>query len=117
MENDATHKACAAGRMFMVIIASKYVLTIKYYIKDSKTNVSAVTTKKFKAFGYVANGYYDMPSKLTMRAYGDDYYMWDAKNNYWFGHKSDQPKEKGTPGSNYPTSSDAQRWYNKDAKF
>ena len=26
--------------MFMVIIASKYVLTIKYYIKDSKTNVS-----------------------------------------------------------------------------
>lgn len=42
--------------MFMVIIASKYVLTIKYYIKDSKTNVSAVTTKKFKAFGYVANG-------------------------------------------------------------
>ena len=117
MVNDAKKKTCASGRMFMVIMPGTYVLTIKYYIKDTKTNVSGVITKKFDSFEYVANHYYDMPSKLTVRYYGDDYYMWDAKNEYWFGHKGEQPKEMGTPGSNYPTSSDALRWYNKTAKF
>ena len=79
MENDADHKSCATGRMFMVIMPGTYALTIKYYITDTKTKVSGVITKKFKSFKYEANGYYDMPSKLTMRAYDGDYYMWDAK--------------------------------------
>lgn len=117
MVNDAEKKTCASGRMFMVIMPGTYVLTIKYYIKDTKTNVSGVITKKFNSFEYVANCYYDLPSKLTVRYYGDDYYMWDAKNEYWFGHKDEQPKEMGTPGSNYPTSSDALRWCNQTAKF
>lgn len=117
MVNDAEKKTCASGRMFMVIMPGTYVLTIKYYIKDTKTSVSGVITKKFNSFEYVANCYYDLPSKLTVRYYGDDYYMWDAKNEYWFGHKDEQPKEMGTPGSNYPTSSDALRWCNQTAKF
>lgn len=115
MVNDAEKKTCASGRMFMVIMPGKYVLTIKYYITDTKTGVSGVITKKFKSFEYVANRYYDMPSKLTVRYYGDDYYMWDAKKDYWFGHKDDQPKEMGIPGHNYPTSSDTQRWCNTAA--
>ena len=115
MVNDAKKENCAAGRMFMVIMPGTYALTIKYYIKDTKTNVSGVITKKFNSFEYVANRYYDMPSKLTVRYYGDDYYMWDAKKEYWFGHKDDQPKEMGIPGHNYPTSSDTQRWCNTAA--
>ena len=115
MVNDAKKENCAAGRMFMVIMPGTYALTIKYYIKDTKTNVSGVITKKFNSFKYVANRYYDMPSKLTVRYYGDDYYMWDAKKDYWFGHKDDQPKEMGIPGHNYPTSSDTQRWCNTAA--
>ena len=117
MVNDAEKKTCASGRMFMVIMPGTYVLTIKYYITDTKTGVSGVITKKFKSFEYVANRYYDMPSKLTVRYYGDDYYMWDAKKDYWFGHKDDQPKEMGIPGHNYPTSSDTQRWCNTAAQF
>lgn len=117
MVNDAEKKTCASGRMFMVIMPGTYVLTIKYYITDTKTGVSGVITKKFNSFEYVANRYYDMPSKLTVRYYGDDYYMWDAKKDYWFGHTNEQPKEMGTPGSNYPTSSDAQRWCNVAATF
>ena len=115
MVNDAKKENCAAGRMFMVIMPGTYALTIKYYIKDTKTNVSGVITKKFNSFKYVANRYYDMPSKLTVRYYGDDYYMWDAKKDYWFGHKDEQPKEMGIPGHNYPTSSDTQRWCNTAA--
>lgn len=117
MVNNAEKDTCASGRMFMVIMPGTYVLTIKYYITDTKTGVSGVITKKFKSFEYVANRYYDMPSKLTVRYYGDDYYMWDAKKDYWFGHTNEQPKEMGTPGSNYPTSSDTQRWCNETATF
>ena len=117
MQNDATGKKCAAGRMFMVMMPGKYKLTVKYYVTDTETQVSGVITKKFPAFEYGANDYYDIPSALNIKYYGDDYYTWDAKKDYWYGHENDQPKEMGIPGSNYPTSDDADRWYNKDAMF
>lgn len=117
MQNDATGKNCAAGRMFMVMMPGKYKLTVKYYVTDTKTQVSGVITKKFPAFEYGANDYYDIPSALNIKYYGDDYYTWDAKKEYWAGHKGDQPKVVGIQGSNYPTSADADRWYNKDATF
>lgn len=98
--------------MFMVIMPGKYKLTIKYYVRDKKTGVSGIITKTFGEFQYDANGYYDMPAALSIRNYGDDYYAWDAKKEYWFGHKNNQPKKTGVPGSNYPTSADGNRWYN-----
>lgn len=116
MQNDATGKKCAAGRMFMVMMPGKYKLTVKYYVTDTETQVSGVITKKFPAFEYGANDYYDIPSALNIKYYGDDYYTWDAKKEYWAGHKGDQPKVVGIPGSNYPTSADADRWFNP-AKF
>lgn len=117
MKNDATGKNCAAGRMFMVMMPGKYRLTVKYFVKDIETNASGVITKKFPAFEYGANDYYDIPSALNIKYYGDDYYTWDAKKDYWYGHKNDQPKKIGIQKSNYPTSADADRWYNKDATF
>lgn len=116
MQNDATGKKCAAGRMFMVMMPGKYKLTVKYYVTDTETQVSGVITKKFPAFEYGANDYYDIPSALNIKYYGDDYYTWDAKKEYWAGHKGDQPKVVGIQGSNYPTSADADRWFNP-AKF
>ncbi len=112
MQNNAAGTSCEAGRMFMVIMPGKYKLTIKYYVRDKETGVSGVITKTFGEFQYDANGYYDMPAALSIRNYGDDYYAWDAKKEYWFGHKNNQPKKMGVPGSNYPTSADGNRWYN-----
>ena len=116
MQNDATGKNCAAGRMFMVMMPGKYRLTVKYFVKDIETDASGVIIKKFPAFEYGANDYYDIPSALNIKYYGDDYYTWDAKKDYWYGHKNDQPKKIGIQKSNYPTSADADRWYNP-AKF
>ncbi len=112
MQNKADGTGCEASRMFMVIMPGKYKLTIKYYVRDKETGVSGVITKTFGEFQYDANGYYDMPAALSIRSYGDDYYAWDAKKEYWFGHKNDQPKKTGVSGSNYPTSADGNRWYN-----
>ena len=116
MKNNAAGTNCAAGRMFMVMMPGKYKLTVKYYVTDTETQVSGVITKKLAEFEYGANDYYDIPSALSIKYYGDDYYTWDAKKEYWAGHKGDQPKIVGIQGSNYPTSADADRWFNP-AKF
>lgn len=113
LKNNLSKTGCETGRMFMVIAPGKYKLTVKYYIKDTQTGTMGTITKTFGSSTYEANGYYDMPAKLTMRAFDAKYYTWDAKKDYWFGHENDQPKANGSNNiKTFPTSSDAQRWYN-----
>ena len=107
---------CSAGRMFMVIAPGTYKLTVNFYVKDTETKVSGVITKKFDSFNYDANDYYDIASKLDIYAAGK-YYMWDAKQDYWYQHENDQPKKVDVPDSNYPTNADDDRWYNTTATF
>ncbi|WP_455062747.1 hypothetical protein [Prevotella fusca] len=116
MKNSLSKTGCETGRMFMVIAPGTYELTVKFYVKDTHTNVSGVITKTFKQFNYGANDYYDIASALDITAAGK-YYMWDAKQDYWYQHDSDQPKEVNVQGPNSPTSADADRWYNNKAKF
>ena len=115
MKNSPSKIGCETGRMFMVIAPGTYKLTVKYYLTDTQTDVSGVITKKFGSFNYGANDYYDIASALDITAAGK-YYMWDAKQDYWYQYEGSQPKVADTPGSNYPTESDVLRWHNK-AKF
>ena len=108
--------SCSAGRMFMVIAPGTYKLTVNFYVKDTQSDVSGVITKKFGSFNYGANDYYEIASKLDIYAAGK-YYMWDAKQDYWYQHEKDQPKKIDVPGSNYPTNADADRWHNTTATF
>lgn len=98
---------------FMVIAPGSHKLTVKYYVKDTQTNVEGVIIKKLKSFNYKAKEYYDIASKLDVKAHDGTYYMWDAKKNYWAGYESTQPKKNGDTNNNYPTATDANRWYNK----
>lgn len=116
MKNSPSKIGCETGRMFMVIAPGTYKLTVKYYLKDTHTNVSGVITKNFKQFNYGANDYYDIDSKLNITAAGK-YYMWDAEQDYWYQHENDQPKVVNVKGPNSPTSADANRWYNTTATF
>lgn len=113
LKNNLAKTSCETGRMFMVIAPGTYTLTVKYYITDTQTGTTGTITKTFGSAAYAANDYYDISAKLTMRAFDAKYYTWDAQKDYWFGHENDQPKENGTYNiTTYPTSSDAQRWYN-----
>ena len=113
LKKNLSKPGCETGRMFMVIAPGKYKLTVKYYIKDTQTSTMGTITKTFGSSTYEANGYYDMPAKLTMRAFDAKYYTWDAQKDYWFGYENDQPKANGSNNiTTVPTSSDAQRWYN-----
>ena len=110
MKTKAT--GCSAGRAFMVIAPGTYKLTVKYYLNDPQTGVSGIVTKYLKSGTYNANDYYDISAALNIRSYKDDYYTWDAKAEYWAGHKDVQPKIINRSNSNYPTSADAKRWFN-----
>lgn len=105
---------------YMVIAPGTHELTIRYWLKDPVTGIKGTITKGFSAFNYAANNYYDMWGNLDIRSYdGTKYYMWDAKQNYWYQHEWNspnpwQPTIEYTNNPNYPqnVASDPDRWYN-----
>lgn len=107
---------------YMIIAPGTHELTIRYWLKDPVTGTEGTITKGFLAFNYAANNYYDMWGNLDIRSYNDaKYYLWDAKQNYWYQHEWDsadpwQPTQEGWDHSNpnYPQSatSDPDRWHN-----
>ena len=43
-----------------------------------------------------------------------EYYMWDAKKHYWYGHEADQPTIPETSNNTtYPKNNTDQRWYHE----
>ncbi len=116
---------------YVVMKPGVHKLTIKYYIQDVFTKVSDVITKHYPSFDYKENTYYPMPANLKILNFSPMYYMWDAKQNYWYPHQwgtTDvwQPKVSAEimssyaklPGdsynNNYPREKDTapDRWYN-----
>ena len=115
--------------LYMVVAPGEYTIKVKYTLFDTKTNKTLTLTKSYGSRTLVANTIYDIPVNLSMATSstiaeipnlygGHNYYMWDAKENYWFGHEWDsanpwQPTGTGsTP--NYPKSNaDGDRWFHE----
>lgn len=104
--------------LYVVIAPGEHKLSVKYTVSDAKNTVMTIT-KSYKKHNFGANKICDIPVNLGVRHYsGKNYYMWDARENYWFGHEWDsadpwQPKENGKEDPRYPRSADDDRWYNK----
>jgi hypothetical protein len=100
----------ATNGAYVVIRPGTHALTVRYWIKDYATNVEGAITKTYDSFKYEKNDYYDMTANINVTDYdGRQYYMWDAKNNYWNGHEWNsanpwQPVLTGKNNSNYPVS-------------
>ncbi|MDY3105204.1 MAG: hypothetical protein SOW45_10975 [Prevotella sp.] len=78
-------------------------------------------TKSYKSHHFAANKICDIPVYLgAIPLYnGHNYYMWDARENYWSGHEWDasdawQPTKNTVGNDDYPKSKEADgaRWYN-----
>lgn len=108
---------------YMFIKPGTHTLKVRYWIKDIATNVEGIITKTLCSFNYAKNTYYDMKVNLNVINYdGDNYYMWDAKKQYWDGYEwtkklpagTGQPTLNGKNNSpNYPKSNSDLRWYNE----
>ncbi|MGF0098951.1 hypothetical protein ACQRD6_11505, partial [Prevotella sp. SGI.027] len=95
-------------------------LKVKYTVSDAKNTVMTIT-KSYKSHAFGANKICDIPVNLGVRHYsGHNYYMWDARENYWSGHEWDsadpwQPTVNYESNDGYPKSktADGARWYNE----
>ena len=105
---NTTSASVTTNGAYMVIKPGTHTLKIRYWVKDVATNVEGTITTSLSAFNYVKNTYYDMTGVLNVKEYNaHNYYMWDAQQNYWFGHEWDssdpwQPTLNTTHNNNYP---------------
>ena len=103
---------------YMVIKPGVHTLKIRYWVKEIATGTEGTITKILPSTTYASNTYYDMTANLNVRDYdGTHYAMWDAQQNYWYGHEWDsadpwQPTANGQNNPNYPKSqtADPNRW-------
>ena len=106
--------------LYVVIAPGIHTLKVKYTVSDAKNTVMTIT-KSYKSHNFGANTICDIPVNLGVRHYsGRNYYMWDARENYWLGHEWDsatpwQPTVEDAEHDGYPKSKDADgaRWYNE----
>lgn len=110
----------ATNGAFMVIKPGTHTLKIRYWVKDIVTGVEGTITKALSSHAFDKNKYYNMTANLDVRIYdGNHYYMWDAKQQYWYGYEwthnnlSWQPTTNGR-ASNYIAKNNADsRWYHE----
>ena len=107
---------------YMVIKPGTHTLKVRYWVKDIATNVEGTITKLLPSTAFASNTYYDVTANLDVRDYdGDHYYMWDAKQQYWYGYEwtkhlpgdTGQPTLNSHSSSNYAQNNSDSRYYNE----
>ena len=106
---------------YMIIKPGSHILRVRYWVKDIVTNVEGTITKLLPSTAYASNTYYDVTANLNIRDYdGNNYYMWDAQEQYWKGYEwtkhlpgnTGQPTVNNTSSPNYPQNNSDNRYYN-----
>ena len=83
-----TSTSAATNGSYVVIKPGTHTLKIRYWVKDMVTNVEGTITKSLSSATYDQNKYYNITADLNIKDYsGDQYYMWDAQDQYWKGHE------------------------------
>ena len=110
--------SAATNGAYVVIKPGTHTLKIRYWVKDIATYVEGTITKTLTSKVYNKNTYYDITAQLDVKDYdGDNYYMWDAQDQYWKGYEWNQGGSQPTlttqpASSDYPKSSDVTRYFN-----
>ena len=129
--------------LYVVIAPGTRKLSVKYTVFSIKENKELTLTKHYKSHDFAVNRICDIPvslgsadlngghkdadgsdeleeDKVAFSYTGKNYYMWDARENYWSGHEWDasvawQPTVKDASNDGYPKSkaADGARWYHE----
>ena len=93
----------------MVVKPGTYTnLTIEYTLHDAVTNMTGVIAKTYPSVTFDAGKNTPVKADLKVRIYpGDDYYMWDALQNYWAGFEWNGVNPKQPTLNNEYNSADA----------
>ena len=111
-------KAATASKnaAIMVVAPGTYsTFKVTYTLYDSVTGTNSTISYTYRNIKCNAGKNQKISTDLGMATYTSrksNYYMWDAKSNYWNGYESSQPLLNNAENANYAKSSGDSRWYN-----
>ena len=120
LTNNST--SAATNGSYVVIKPGTHTLKIRYWVKDIATGTEGTITKTLASATYDQNKYYNITANLNVKDYdGDNYYMWDAQQQYWYGYEwtknlpagVGQPTLNNQSSSNYAQNNTDPRYYNE----
>ena len=100
----------------MVVAPGTYsTFKVTYTLYDSVTGTESTISYTYSNIKCDAGKNQKISTDLGMTTYTSrksNYYMWDAKSNYWNGYESSQPLLNNHVSTDYAKSSADSRWYN-----
>ena len=111
-----TTATASKNAAIMVVAPGTYsTFKVTYTLYDSVTGTKSTISYTYSGKKCTAGKNQKISTDLGMATYTScksNYYMWDAKKNYWDGFASSQPLLNNAANTNYAKSSADSRWYN-----
>ena len=111
-----TTATASKNAAIMVVAPGTYsTFKVTYSLYDSVTGTKSTISYTYRDINCTAGKNQVIKTDLGMATYTSrkaNYYMWDAKSNYWNEYESSQPLLNNAENTNYAKSSDDTRWYN-----
>lgn len=111
-----TTATASKNAAIMVVAPGTYsTFKVTYTLYDSVTRTNSTISYTYSGINCTAGKNQVIKTDLGMATYTSrkaDYYMWDAKSNYWDGFETSQPLLNNAANTNYAKSSADSRWYN-----
>ena len=111
-----TTATAAKNAAIMVVAPGTYsTFKVTYTLYDSVTGTNSTISYTYSGIKCTAGKNKKISTDLGMATYTSrkaNYYMWDAKKNYWDGYANSQPLLNNAVSTDYATSSADSRWYN-----
>jgi len=110
---------------YAVVAPGTHTFRIRYWLRNTTDNPAGTiegTVSKIVTLNCTAGSIQDITANLDPHDYdGNNYYMWDAKQQYWYGYEwtknlaagTGQPTINNQTSSTYPQNSSDNRWYNE----
>ena len=111
-----TTATASKNAAIMVVAPGSYsTFKVTYTLYDSVTGTESTISYTYSNINCTAGKNQKISTDLGMATYTSrktNYYMWDAKSNYWNGYESSQPLLNNAENTNHAKSSADTRWYN-----
>ena len=111
-----TTATASKNAAIMVVAPGTYsTFKVTYTLYDSVTGTNSTISYTYSDINCTAGKNQVINTDLGMATYTSrktNYYMWDAKSNYWDRYESSQPLLNNAVSTDYATSSADSRWYN-----
>ena len=111
-----TTATASKNAAIMVVAPGTYsTFKVTYTLYDSVTGTESTISYTYSNIKCDAGKNQKISTDLGMATYTSrksNYYMWDAKSNYWNGYESSQPLLNNHVSTDYAKSSADTRWYN-----